>query len=162
MTELRAKQHVTLRYAGTLARTPRPAAPHWRRIPRRTSSLANGREARGGRADTGAAFPAVPSPSCRGPSGLINQGLVVDAGGGDATQRGKLATEEAGAGFGLLPRALLTGPRLPPARGNGGGRSEPMRGGDRTPAVGVGAQRRAVPAVGGRRAARLVYEHRCL
>lgn len=82
------------------------------------------------------------------------------AGGGDATQGGKLATEEAGAGFVLLPRSL-TGPRLPPRRGYGGGRSELVRGGGRTPAGGVGSRRRAVPAVGGRRAARLVYEHRC-
>lgn len=117
----------------------------------------------------GPRFPPSPPPTAEarpglggGRAGLINQGLVVDAGGGDATLGGKLATKEAGAGFVLLPRALLTGPRLPPARGNGGGRTEPMRGGDRTPAVGVGARRRAVPAVGGRRAARLVYEHRCL
>lgn len=123
----------------------------------------------GGGPTPGPRFPPSPPPPAEarpglggGRAGLINQGLVVDAGGGDATQRGKLAMEEAGAGFGLLPRVLLTGPRLPPARGNGGGRSEPMRGGDRTPAVGVGTQRRAVPAVGGRRAARLVYEHRCL
>lgn len=115
-----------------------------------------------------AAFPAVPSPSPSeagpglggGRARLINQGLVVDAGGGDATQGGKPAVEEEGAGFVLPPRAL-TGPRLPPRRGNRGGRSELVRGGGRTPAGGVGARRRAVPAVGGRRAARLVYEHRC-
>lgn len=160
---------MTLRYAGTLARTLRPAAPHWRCVPRRTPSPANEREARGGAGRHRAAFPAVPSPSPSearpglggGRAGLINQGLVVDAGGGDATQGGKPATEKAGAGFVLPPRALLTGPRLPPRRGNGGGRLELVRGGGRTLASGVGARRRAVPAVGGRRAARFVYEHRC-
>lgn len=162
---------MTLRYAGTLARTPRPAALHWRRVPRRTARRTNEREARGGgEADRHrAAFPAVPSLplSEAGPglgggrAGLINQGLVVDAGGGDATQGGKPAVEKAGAGFVLPPRVPLTGPRLPPRRGNGGGRSDLVRGGGRTPAAGVGARRRAVPAVGGRRAARLVYEHRC-
>lgn len=170
MTELRAKQHVTLRYAGTLARTPRPTVPHWSRVPRRTASPANGREAQwgGGGPTPGPRFPPSPPPPAEarpgldgGRAGLINQGLVVDTGGGDATQGGKPATEEAGTGLVLLPRALLTDTRLPPRRENGGGRLELVRGGGRTPTAGVGARHRAVPAVGGRRAAQVVYEHRC-
>lgn len=75
----------------------------------------------------GPRFPPSPPPPAEarpglggGRAGLINQGLVVGAGGGDATQGGKLATEEAGAGLVLLPRSL-TGPRLPPRRGTGAG-----------------------------------------
>lgn len=162
---------MTLRYAGTLARTPRPTDPHWRRVPRRTARPTNGREARGGGAGrhrgrvSRRPLPLPPRPgrgsAGAGPGSLIRGSLWM-RGGGDATQGGKLATAEARAGFVLLPRALLTGPRLPPRRG------------DRGREVGAGAGRRVGPQqlgwargagrcpqwVAGARPG-LVYEHRC-
>lgn len=141
---------MTLRYAGTLARTPRPSAPHWRRVPRPTASPANERGARGGAGRHRAAFPAVPSPPSEAGPGLgggrarlINQGLVVDAGGGDATQGGKPAMEKEGAGFVLPPRVLLTGPKLPPRWAVG----------ERGREVGAGAGRRSDPSSRGGRTA---------
>lgn len=161
---------MTLRYAGTLARTPRPTAPHWRRVPRRTARPTNGREARGGGGPTpGPRFPPSPPPPAEarpglggGRAGLINQGLVVDAGGGDATQGGKLPTAEARAGFVLLPRALLTGPRLPPRRGDRGrevGAGAGRRVGPQQPGWARGAGRCPQWVAGARPG--LVYEHRC-
>lgn len=110
---------MTRRYAGTHCAAAPPRRLHWRRASRRMARAANGREARGGWTarprpaplSPRAAFPAVPALSRggwgRGGVGagpnLINQRLLVDAGGGDAIQGGKKGRAE-GAGAGRRAR----------------------------------------------------------
>lgn len=116
----------------------------------------------GGGPTPGPRFPPSPPPPAEarpglggGRAGLINQGLVVDAGRGRC-HPGREAGHGGGACGVFAPASSPTNWSQASAAEGGpgaGGRSRCGAAG-RTPAAGVGARRRAVPAVGGRRAAR--------
>lgn len=172
---------MTRRYAGTHGAAAPPRRPHWRRAPRRTARAANGRGPRGGRAarprpaplSPGAAFPAVPSPapSRRGPGpgrgaagrgrpGLINQRLIAEAGGGDATQGGKRGAREGrgpGACSGPGPPAFdsINWARSfrPGGDAAGGGGRPRSRGETASPGSGLGRGRWHPPSTPGPRTA---------